>query len=495
MPTPRLAAALGGLALALHMTACKPSWERFTAPDESFTVELPGKAVATTEEQRASYGEVKVSRFRVDRDTLVAEVSVIAVSDKALKEFGVSLLFEHSQRDAVQARQGSVELQRDLTLKGRTAHDFRIKIGEQGESHHRLIADGSRLFHLFLESDDAKLTRELAPRMFDSFTFPDAETAGAGDNVAPTAVDEGADCPAETKQIVRKSEEGGEERYCADHQGEREGPYRFTFANGKPRLAGSYTRDQKVGMWKAYREEGGVLSETTFIDDRKSGPERIFDALGDKVQEGNWLDGKKEGLWIEYYLGRKVAETRYKEGLRHGRATTMSEEGGRLSDGEFVKDKHHGRWSFFHRNGQKSAEGEFREGVQIGVWRTWLADGQEEPSRDYGEVGTPGQATASQCPAGTEQREEKTGEGAVAWCERKEKDGEQRARPKGKRAGADTAGRHGPTFGYFPDGAVRFHGTYDLGRKDGLWLFYDRKGKVVRTETWATGELQSHSED
>jgi antitoxin component YwqK of YwqJK toxin-antitoxin module len=37
-------------------------------------------------------------------------------------------------------------------------------------------------------------------------------------------------------------------------------------------------------------------------------------------------------------------------------------------------------------------------------------------------------------------------------------------------------------------------GTFVLGKKDGNWLFYDHKGKKIRSENWDNGTLIDYKE-
>ncbi|MFN3444624.1 MAG: toxin-antitoxin system YwqK family antitoxin [Bacteroidia bacterium] len=49
--------------------------------------------------------------------------------------------------------------------------------------------------------------------------------------------------------------------------------------------------------------------------------------------------------------------------------------------------------------------------------------------------------------------------------------------------------KSGPYTKYFENGTLECSGTYDRGTKIGVWKHYNNKGKLIRTEQWASGKL------
>ena len=49
--------------------------------------------------------------------------------------------------------------------------------------------------------------------------------------------------------------------------------------------------------------------------------------------------------------------------------------------------------------------------------------------------------------------------------------------------------KSGPYTRYFENGTLECSGTYDRGTKIGVWKYYNNKGKLIRTEQWASGKL------
>jgi antitoxin component YwqK of YwqJK toxin-antitoxin module len=80
---------------------------------------------------------------------------------------------------------------------------------------------------------------------------------------------------------------------------------------------------------------------------------------GNKMDEGEYEEGKREGKWIEWYKsGNKMKEGEYKEGRKEGKWILWYESGNKMKEGEYKE----GKWIEWHANGNKYEEGEYKEG-------------------------------------------------------------------------------------------------------------------------------------
>ncbi|PTB22165.1 hypothetical protein C9I57_04445 [Trinickia symbiotica] len=64
--------------------------------------------------------------------------------------------------------------------------------------------------------------------------------------------------------------------------------------------------------------------------------------------------------------------------IRHGRYEHYAVDGTLLSEGQYVDGKEEGVWRDYQPNGNLAAEGQYSQGEQVGHWRYWSADGNEE---------------------------------------------------------------------------------------------------------------------
>jgi len=89
-------------------------------------------------------------------------------------------------------------------------------------------------------------------------------------------------------------------------------------------------------------------------------------------------DGKKIGIWEEYYNGQLMSKGLYKNGNRDGIWELYHDNGQLESKGLFKDDLKEGIWEFYHDNGQLYSKSSFNNGKQDGIWEYYYDNGQLE---------------------------------------------------------------------------------------------------------------------
>ena len=118
--------------------------------------------------------------------------------------------------------------------------------------------------------------------------------------------------------------------------------------NETPRLDVGFM-EGKVGI------EGMMYKREPKLKEYGHGPATLWHENGQKKAEGNWKDGKKDGLWTEWHEnGQKWTETNWKDGKPNGLAT---------------------EW---YENGQKEVEANLKDGKLMSVM-VWKSDGEKCP--------------------------------------------------------------------------------------------------------------------
>jgi len=80
-------------------------------------------------------------------------------------------------------------------------------------------------------------------------------------------------------------------------------------------VEGNYKDGKKEGLFTEWYEGGQKKWEMNFKDDKNEGIETHWYENGQKKEEGNYKDGKKEGLWTEWFeSGKKNWERSFKDG-------------------------------------------------------------------------------------------------------------------------------------------------------------------------------------
>jgi len=98
---------------------------------------------------------------------------------------------------------------------------------------------------------------------------------------------------------------------------------------------------------------------------------------GELSKEGNYKDGKKDGLWKGwyYYNGQLQYEWNYKDGKQNGLGKFYYPNGS-LTEGNYKDGEKNGLWKTYDENGQLEEKGNYKDGYREGVWRNYDEKGK-----------------------------------------------------------------------------------------------------------------------
>ncbi|HHZ69676.1 MAG TPA: hypothetical protein EYO51_05300 [Methylococcaceae bacterium] len=129
-----------------------------------------------------------------------------------------------------------------------------------------------------------------------------------------------------------------------------------------------------------------------------------------KKSEFNYVEGKKEGAWREWYNdefsmlrstgyfqadkaddiftrwhqnGNKKEEGYFRLGQKDDLWTTWYENGNKKEAGYYSADKKDDQWITWYQNGQKQQQGFYHKGRKEDHWTFWYDNGDKKAERDY----------------------------------------------------------------------------------------------------------------
>ena len=86
-----------------------------------------------------------------------------------------------------------------------------------------------------------------------------------------------------------------------------EGERMVYFMSGNPAQVENYANGVKNGKSLFYSDEGAILKEQYYKDDKLEGPVKLYNGLGQLKAEGAYKKNRKHGIWT-YYENGKVSE-------------------------------------------------------------------------------------------------------------------------------------------------------------------------------------------
>ena len=124
---------------------------------------------------------------------------------------------------------------------------------------------------------------------------------------------------------------------------------------------GNYLQGKKEGIWKSFYLNGNIKSEITYIQGEKRGEAKIFYENGNIAEEGTWELDKWVGKYTSYYQNGKLSYL-----WNYNNSGTRS-----------------GYQQYFYENGNIKIEGEWEDGKKKGIIKEYYETGALRIERNF----------------------------------------------------------------------------------------------------------------
>ncbi|MBU0765295.1 MAG: toxin-antitoxin system YwqK family antitoxin [Bacteroidetes bacterium] len=226
---------------------------------------------------------------------------------------------------------------------------------------------------------------------------------------------------------------------------------------------GRFIDDKKEGIWKNYYPNTNLKSEITYVHGKPNGYARFYYENGSISEEGIWKGTKWTGDYKYYYdNGKQKYEWQYNE-----------------------SGKRTGEQKYFHENGQLSIAGQWQDGKESGVIKEYDESGKLIAEKTFND--------GKLDPASI--REYNTG--AIESDGKKQPENNEPDTSSGK----DDPNQDKKDAAFKPFDGNGYHKLYKDGRLDqegdfrdaqlinGKRFYYDDTGKLERTCIYKNGKL------
>ena len=140
----------------------------------------------------------------------------------------------------------------------------------------------------------------------------------------------------------------------------RDGLYTMLHENGQKMMEGYYQDGKRQGLWPIWWYGDGA-----------------------KHSEGYYQDGKIQRLSAFWHDDQKMSEDHYQDDKMQGLSTRWHENGQKAREGHYQDNKKQGLWTWWHDNGQKSQEGYYQDDKPQGLWTWWDKNGNIIEKRNF----------------------------------------------------------------------------------------------------------------
>jgi len=291
-----------------------------------------------------------------------------------------------------------------------------------------------------------------------------------------------------------------------DKNGMKQGVWKIYWDNDKTKWEGVYFNDKKNGFFKTYSPEGNLLTIEKFINDelQKDVPElRKLEVRTDYFPDGkiktlaSYNNGIAEGVRREYNRDGTIEQSYIfskgkiigigivdEKGLKQGKWTEFFENGSKKAEGTYKDNKKIGNWKFYYKNGQIEQEGKYNnKGNAEGEWKRYFENGntlsysefqdglEDGPFVEYNDTG-----------AVVAKGEFIDGEETGVWYYNINGYRIQGSYISGKRDGVWKE--------HFPDGKLRFIGSYFDDNPNGKHTYNWDNGKIKEQGNYIVGKRE-----
>ncbi len=127
----------------------------------------------------------------------------------------------------------------------------------------------------------------------------------------------------------------------------------FGYTDGETLEEGKYINSRKEGAWKKYYPGGKIKSEIFYVRSRPKGPYTLYYENGNVEESGNWTRIKNTGSFKRYHPNGKIVQD-----------FTFSASGQRT-----------GKQTYYYENGNVRLEGSWEGGIETGEMKEYYKSG------------------------------------------------------------------------------------------------------------------------
>jgi uncharacterized protein len=153
-------------------------------------------------------------------------------------------------------------------------------------------------------------------------------------------------------------------------QGKLTGTWKWYFDNGQLLKEETYRNGLRDGLSTEYDETGKIIGEGEFVNGNEDGP--WFELIGDCFIRGTYRDGLRNGMWQYFYLDHNQGKTdslcyykgAYIEDNPDGKHTWYWENGKVKDEGNYVNGRKEGEWFKYNFDGTLFMIITYKQGVE-----------------------------------------------------------------------------------------------------------------------------------
>ena len=122
---------------------------------------------------------------------------------------------------------------------------------------------------------------------------------------------------------------------------------------------------RKNGVWLDYAPDGKISLIQHYVDGKLNGPSITLDTRWQVTARADYTDGRYDGVKATYKFGRPEEEVMYRNGEVDGLSKKYYQTGKLMEEAEYSNNQLNGYYRHYNETGEKDLEYEYRNGEKI----------------------------------------------------------------------------------------------------------------------------------
>lgn len=163
------------------------------------------------------------------------------------------------------------------------------------------------------------------------------------------------------------------------------GTFKYYHANGKLKSVTEFQQGVHKVYTTIYHDNGHKASEGSFVDQIKDGEWRYYANTDTLITVENYNKGKKIGCWKTYsaQTGVLLEETNYLDNSMNGEHKTYYTDGTVSLVENYIAGKRNGKCTAYYPKQTVSSTGDYLNGFRIGSWDYYDLNGKIRSTMEY----------------------------------------------------------------------------------------------------------------
>lgn len=154
------------------------------------------------------------------------------------------------------------------------------------------------------------------------------------------------------------------------------GKFTYFYDTGIPWSVSIFSQGGKVSRTKMFDAGGNLIGEGKYVNEKKDSVWKFYNTEGKLLSDEVYVNGLKNGSCKVYYANGQVSEEKiWKSGVLNGPCKKYFENGQLKYSGNYLVDKVDGKVTFYYSSGKTDAEGMYKGDLKDGIWKYYKEDG------------------------------------------------------------------------------------------------------------------------